>query len=117
MLKGVGMLSLRQLNVLQRLNDAVNNKNDPKQREGALIGYEMLTVMFQKIFEPYSVEILPNLLLCFGDADPNVRQAADECAKAIMANLTFTGVKMILPKLLERLGNKRIAFSTVNRKL
>ncbi len=104
MLKGIGMLSLRQLNVLQRLNDAVNNKKDAKQREGALLAYEMLTVMFNKVFEPYSVEVLPNLLLCFGDADPNVRQAADDCAKAIMKNLTFTGVKMILPKLLERLG-------------
>ena len=104
LLKGVGMLSLRQLNVLQRLNEAVNNKSDSKQREGALLAYEMLTIMFNKVFEPYSVEILPNLLLCFGDADPNVRQAADDCAKAVMSNLTFTGVKMILPKLLERLG-------------
>jgi hypothetical protein len=106
MLKGVGMLSLRQLNVLQRLNEAVTNKSDAKQREGALIAYEMLTIMFNKVFEPYSVEILPNLLLCFGDADANVRQAADDCAKAIMSNLTFTGVKMILPKLLERLGEE-----------
>ena len=106
MLKGVGMLSLKQLNVLQRLNEAVNNKEDAKQREGALLAYEMLTVMFNKVFEPYSVEILPNLLLCFGDSDANVRQAADDCAKAIMANLTFTGVKMILPKLLERLGEE-----------
>ncbi len=106
MLKGVGMLSLRQLNVLQRLNEAVANKNDAKQREGALIAYEMLTVMFAKVFEPYSVEILPSLLLCFGDPDANVRTAAEECSKAIMANLTFTGVKMILPKLLERLGEE-----------
>jgi HEAT repeat protein len=106
MLKGVGMLSLRQLNVLQRLNEAVSNKKDAKQREGALIAYEMLTIMFNKVFEPYSVEILPNLLLCFGDADENVRNAADDCSKAIMANLTFTGVKMILPKLLERLGEE-----------
>ena len=106
MLKGMGMLSLRQLNVLQRLNEAVNNKEDAKQREGALLAYEMLTVIFSKVFEPYSVEILPNLLLCFGDSDANVRQAADDCAKAIMANLTFTGVKMILPKLLERLGEE-----------
>jgi hypothetical protein len=106
MLKGLGMLSLRQLNILQRLNEAVNNKTQPKQREGALIVYEMLTIMFNKVFEPFSVEILPNLLLCFGDSDANVRQAADDCAKAIMSNLTFTGVKMILPKLLERLSEE-----------
>ena len=106
MLKGIGMLSLRQLNVLQRLNEAIANKEDARQREGALIAYEMLTVIFNKVFEPYSVEVLPSLLVCFGDADANVRQAADDCAKAIMANLTFTGVKMILPKLLERLGEE-----------
>ena len=56
------MLSLRHLNVLQRLNDAINNKADPKHREGALLAYEMLTIMFNKVFEPYSVEILPYLL-------------------------------------------------------
>lgn len=49
MLKGMGMLSLRQLNVLQRLNEAVNNKEDAKQREGALLAYEMLTVIFSKV--------------------------------------------------------------------
>ena len=49
MLKGVGMLSLRQLNVLQRLNDAINNKADAKQREGALIAYEILTIIFNKV--------------------------------------------------------------------
>ncbi|RNA00153.1 translational activator GCN1 [Brachionus plicatilis] len=105
MLKGSGMLSLKQLNVLQRLNEAINNKQEAKHREGALIGYEMLCSLFGKFFEPYSVEVLPNLLLCFGDADESVRQAADDCAKAIMKNLTATGVKMILPKLLERLGD------------
>ena len=104
MLKGLGMASLKPLNVLLRLNEAISNKNEAKHREGALIGYEMLCQIFGKLFEPYSVEILPNLLICFGDTDESVRQAADDCAKTIMKNLTAAGVKMILPKLLERLG-------------
>ena len=79
--KGLGILSLKQLDIMKKLTDAVTDKKNPNHREGALFAFEMLCNMLGRLFEPYIVHMLPNLLLCFGDPVDYVRQAADETAK------------------------------------
>ena len=44
---------------------------------GALFGFEMLCLILGRIFEPYIVNILPHLLLCFGDNNNFVRQVRE----------------------------------------
>ncbi|CAF2053347.1 unnamed protein product [Rotaria magnacalcarata] len=102
-IKGLGILAVKQYNVLNELTDAIQDKSNAKRREGALFGLEMLTSMLGRLFEVYIVNILPHLLLCFGDNDAKVRDAAEDCAKAIMSKLTSHGVKIVLPGLLKGL--------------
>ena len=102
-IKGLGILSVKQYNVLNELTEAIQDKTDATRREGALFGLEMLMTMLGRLFEVYIVNILPHLLLCFGDNDAKVREAAEDCARAIMSKLTSHGVKIILPSLLKGL--------------
>ncbi|KAG8455790.1 hypothetical protein GDO86_001836 [Hymenochirus boettgeri] len=100
LVKGLGILSLKQHEMMTTLTDAIQDKKNFRRREGALFAFEMLCNMLGKLFEPYVVHVLPHLLLCFGDGNQYVREAADECAKAVMSNLSAHGVKLVLPSLL-----------------
>ncbi|XP_072271584.1 stalled ribosome sensor GCN1 [Pyxicephalus adspersus] len=100
LVKGLGILSLKQQEIMTTLTEAIQDKKNFRRREGALFAFEMLCNMLGKLFEPYVVHVLPHLLLCFGDGNQYVREAADECAKAVMSNLSAHGVKLVLPSLL-----------------
>ncbi|KAL0893483.1 hypothetical protein ABMA27_013683 [Loxostege sticticalis] len=102
-IKGLGILSLKQLDVMGKLTEAIQEKKNYKYREGALFGFEMLCYKLGRLFEPYIVHVLPHLLLCFGDGSQYVRAAADDTAKLIMSRLSAHGVKLVLPSLLQAL--------------
>ena len=85
------------------LQDAIKDKKNYRHREGALFAFESLCNMLGRLFEPYVVHLLPDLLLCFGDGNQYVREATDQTARTIMTHLSSHGVKLILPSLLTAL--------------
>lgn len=85
------------------LQEAIRDKKNFRHREGALFAFESLSNMMGRLFEPYVVHILPDLLLCFGDGNQYVREATDLAARTIMGHLSSHGVKLILPSLLTAL--------------
>lgn len=85
------------------LQDAIKNKKNYRYREGALFAFQSLCNMLGRLFEPYVVHLLPDLLVCFGDGNQYVREATDQTARTIMAHLSSHGVKLILPSLLTAL--------------
>ncbi|KAG8676940.1 translational activator of GCN4 [Fusarium poae] len=104
---GRGIASLREYRILSTLNDAVENKKEANQREAALLAYELLATMLGRIFEPYVIQIVPQLLTGFGDANANVRDACLAAAKACFARLSSYGVKKIMPTLLNGLDEQQ----------
>ncbi|XP_067000438.2 stalled ribosome sensor GCN1-like [Anabrus simplex] len=103
LVKGMGILTLKQLDIMTTLMNAIQNKKNQRHREGALFAFEMLCNTLGRLFEPYIVHILPHLLVCLGDGNQYVRDAADETSRVVMSRLSSHGVKLVLPSLLAAL--------------
>ena len=101
--KGKGVSALREYRITSTLKSAINNKKDQHQRQGALFAYELLALILGRTFEPYIIQIVPQLLVSFGDAIADVREACLDTSKTCFASLSSYGVKIVLPTLLEGL--------------
>ena len=106
MVKGLKLAALKKYNILESLSKMVQDTKSAKARQGALFAYERLFFELGSRFEPYVVHILPHLLGCFGDSNPDVREATQDAARIIMSHLTGHGVKMVLPLVLRALEDK-----------
>ena len=100
---GRGISALREHRIIWRLQSSLEEKRNPQRRQGVMFAYELLSFFLGKMFEPYTIQIVPQLLATFGDSDTSVRDACLDTAKTCFASLTSYGVKLILPPLLEGL--------------
>ena len=97
LVKGLGILYLKQLNIMSTLQEAIQDKKNYRHREGALFAYEMLCSMLGRLFEPYVVHVLPNLLLCFGDGNQYVREVREEAFNCCCILKTSASVSLAFP--------------------
>ncbi|KAK9735623.1 hypothetical protein RND81_04G216500 [Saponaria officinalis] len=104
--KGFGISSLKKFGIATALREGLVDRASAKCREGALLGFECLCEKLGKLFEPYVIQMLPLLLVSFSDQVTAVREAAECAARAMMANLTAQGVKLVLPSLLRGLEDR-----------
>jgi hypothetical protein len=104
---GKGISALREYRIMSTLNGAIENKKSVNHREGALLAYELLSTILGRVFEPYVIQIVPQLLSSFGDSSADVRDGCLAAAKACFASLSSYGVKRILPTLLEGLDDQQ----------
>ena len=100
---GRGILAFREFRIMSTLRTAIEDKKDANHRQGALLAYELLSLILGRIFEPYIIRIVPQLLASFSDANADVRDACLDAAKACFASLSSFGVRIILPTLLQGL--------------
>lgn len=105
--KGKGISIMREARLLSTLRSATENKKDPNERQGAFLAYELLSLLLGRVFEPYVIQIVPQLLAGFGDASADVREACLDAAKTCFASLSSYGVKQVLPMLLEGLDEQQ----------
>lgn len=105
--KGKGLSALREFRIMSSLRTAVEDKKDQNHRQGALFAYELLALVLGQTFEPYIIQIVPQLLSSFGDATADVREACLDASKSCFANLSSYGVKIVLPTLLEGLEDSQ----------
>jgi hypothetical protein len=106
-IKGTGLRGFKQFGVMNRLRAATEDKKRYEARQGPMFAFETLSSTLGRHFEPYVTHILPLLLTSFGDGTSDVREATQDAAKVIMANMSAYGVKMMLPSLLSGLDEKQ----------
>jgi hypothetical protein len=106
-IKGKGVAALRENRIMTTLRSAGENKKDQNGRQGALFAYELLSLILQRVFEPYVIQIVPQLIASFGDTSADVREACLDASKVCFSNLSSYGVKVILPTLLEGLDESQ----------
>jgi hypothetical protein len=104
---GKGLSALREFRIMSLLKAAIENKKDQNSRQGALFAYELLCLILGRTFEPYIIQIVPQLLTSFGDPSADVREACLDTAKTCFASLSSYGVMQILPTLLEGLDESQ----------
>ncbi|KAF2877785.1 translational activator [Massariosphaeria phaeospora] len=105
--RGKGLGVLKEYRTMSTLKSAVENKKDINQRQGAFLAYELLSLILGRIFEPYVIQLVPQLLAGFGDSTTDVREACLDAAKTCFSTLSSYGVKQILPILLEGLDDQQ----------
>lgn len=104
---GRGIKALREYRIISTLKDAMENKKEANKREAALIAFELLSTILGRLFEPYVIQIVPQLLSGFGDSNADVRDACLATAKACFGKLSSYGVKRIMPTLLDGLDDQQ----------
>ncbi|KAI8841708.1 armadillo-type protein [Chytridium lagenaria] len=104
--RGRGISSLKEFGIMSSLKDAVEDKKLAQRREGSLFAYEALSTSLGRLFEPYVIQILPLLLVCYGDVQREVREATNDACKAIMSKLSGHCVKLVMPSILRALEDK-----------
>ncbi|KAL8727269.1 MAG: hypothetical protein Q9166_006150 [cf. Caloplaca sp. 2 TL-2023] len=100
---GKGISALREYRIMLALRSAAENKKDQNHRQGALLAYELMSMILGRTFEPYLIQIVPQLLNGFGDPVADVRDACLDTTKVCFSGLSSYGVKKILPTLLDGL--------------
>lgn len=105
--KGRGISAFREFRILSTLTGATEEKKDANKRQGAFLAYELLSLILGRVFEPYVIQIVPQLLSGFGDSSTDVREACLDAAKTCFASLSSYGVKQVLPTLLDGLDEQQ----------
>ncbi|CAN8062629.1 unnamed protein product, partial [Agarophyton chilense] len=103
---GLGLKFVKRTKLIEEIEAAVRDKS-PRRRQGAFMLIETHAIMLGRLFEPYTVVIVPFLLSCMGDPVVEVRNACWAAAQASMAEISSQGVKMILPSLLTGLQERQ----------
>jgi hypothetical protein len=102
---GRGIATLREFRIMSQLKEAAENKREKDYRRGALLAYELFALVLGRLFEPFVIHLVPQLLAGFGDTSISVRETCLEASRACFQNLSSFGVKDILPTLLDGLDD------------
>ena len=91
-----------------RAQAALQNKASSVQsKEHTLLTFQLLCSQLGPAFEPYMLLLMPTILASISDTQAAIREAAEAAALAVASNIAAQGVSLIMPPLLEAMGDRR----------
>ncbi|KAL7065995.1 HEAT repeat family protein [Cryptosporidium serpentis] len=111
--KGIGVKYLRKFGIIDIINNIIETSGykssqiNRKGIEGCLLCIGSLCIYLNRLFEPYSVNLLPLIMKLFADNDEDIRIYAQNTAEIIIQNLSIYGVKLILPIMTKGIHEKQ----------
>ncbi|KAI0980319.1 hypothetical protein GJ496_007225, partial [Pomphorhynchus laevis] len=106
-IKGLGVLCIKQLDIMNKIEVAIRDKTEHENRTGALLVTSAFVRVLGWVFEIYLVHLLPDILMCFSDRNDGVRSAAENCGKNIMTKISAQGIRLIVPAILNGLESDK----------
>ena len=83
-----------------------NKASSVQSKEHAFFTIELLCTRLGPAFEPYMLFLMPTVLASISDTQAAVREAAEAAALAIASTIAAQGVSLIMPSLLEAMGDR-----------
>lgn len=80
--------------------------SSPTLKEHSFVACQQLCLQLGAGFEPYMLQLMPVVLASIGDTQVAVREAAEVAANAIATTCAPQGVSLIMPALLEAMGDR-----------
>jgi hypothetical protein len=105
-IKGTGLGGFKEFRVMNRLRAATEDKKRYEARQGPMFAFETLSSTLGRHLSPTSLTSFLYFSL-HSEGTSDVKEATQDAAEVIMANVSAYGVKMMLPSLLSRLDEKQ----------
>ena len=100
---GLGLRVLGEVDITAQISSASGDRKNAGSRAGAQFMISALAEVFGPVFEPYALELMPEILAGLGDAQAIVRAPAGDAARKVMGLATAYGVGVLIPMALSQL--------------
>ncbi|KAI3378822.1 hypothetical protein SNEBB_000565 [Seison nebaliae] len=105
---GLGTKSLSQYRIMEKLE--IHLKDDSSKykniwKKSTILAYFMLSKFLKKLFEPFAIKIIPDLLECFSNPNYDIREIAQLAMEQIIDNLGITSFKRIIHHIEKAMDN------------
>jgi len=99
-IKGLGLAAVKDYGMIKFLKDLVLDNNSPESRTSALICYELLFSFYGYPFEPYILQVAPEVIQAFDDGNAMVRAAAKRTGEGMLSTLSAVAVRLLMPSVI-----------------
>ncbi|KAL0236975.1 hypothetical protein PCE1_000372 [Barthelona sp. PCE] len=103
-LRAFGVRSIKEYAFIDFFNELSLEKS-PNMRESAIMLVGALSFLFNRVFEPYFLQVFSTVMQLHSDRNPSVRVVADGVLKVVMVKLSKNGVDQVLPDVLDQLSS------------